>query len=678
MCGIAGAYWNANSKPIHPKVLDCMTDILQHRGPDGRGTYYRTFDNGSGIALGHRRLAIIDLASGQQPLPNEDETLWITFNGEIYNYQALRQSLESRGHRFRTDSDTETIVHLYEDFGPQCVEHLRGMFAFAIWDARQQLVFLARDRLGQKPLVYREDSGQLLFASEIKSILQVRASREVDQDALGQFLTLGYVAHPRSMFCGIKKLPPAHFAIFQHGRLRLERYWEPSLQHESRRSLGELCEMLRAELTEAVRLRLRSDVPIGAFLSGGVDSTTIVGLMQELLPHPAKTFTMGFSEEEYDETLHARQAASHLGTDHHELQVAAASASILPTLTWHFDEPFADSSAIPTFGLAAATRKQVKVALTGDGGDELFAGYPRYQTIQRISNFDRMPKIVRSLLANPVWQLLPGSDGKNGLIAKLRFRMGILRQSADARYINWVAYFRLAMRNELLSPEFQSQLNVHPEDAFLEILQASRRSAGTRAMHCDLQTYLPGDLLTKLDITSMAHGLECRSPFLDHHVVDRSLSIPFHYHVDPAYVKPVLTRTFSDLIPERLKRRRKMGFCVPLNAWFRGPLRSFAHDLLLSGPSSQRGYFRNGFIRSLLNQHMSGNWNHGDRIWNLICLEQWHRDYVDSATPPQPLATVQDHSANSRKTFHDQTHQYNPKDQKNANLEQPPNAVSTV
>ena len=572
MCGIAGAVWVRPSDAIEPELLDRMTDLLRHRGPDGRGTFHQQYETGEGVGLGHRRLAIIDIEGGTQPIYNEDRTVWISFNGEIYNYQELRQDLIRRGHRFRTESDTETIVHLYEQYGERCVEKLRGMFAFAIWDERQRKLLLARDRLGQKPLVYHQTEGRLVFASEIKSILQVpRLSRKVDPEALNQYLTYGYVPHPRTMFEGICKLPPAHFAVYQNGNLSLQRYWQPDWDAESSRPIEDLQEELRDVLYEAIRLRLRSDVPVGAFLSGGVDSSTIVAVMQKLLPHPARTFTMGFPVEKYDESDEAAQMAKHLGTDHQRLQVSSASASLLKTLTWHFDEPFADSSAIPTFELARATAAHVKVALTGDGGDELFCGYPRYRTVERLAPFDRVPNVVQSMIANRLWQGLPGNVGENTWLAKLKFRMAILRQPPQKRYINWLACFDGRRRNELLSASMKERLHEPVNDFLTSAYQGVSRAAGSRAMICDLQTYLPCDLLTKVDITSMAHGLECRSPLMDHRIVELALAIPLRHHLDNNLPKPMLTRTFSDLIPERLIQRGKRGFSVPLDEWFRGP-----------------------------------------------------------------------------------------------------------
>lgn len=635
MCGITGAVWTNSRQSVSPDVLDAMTDVLRHRGPDGRGTMYRQYDSGIGVGLGHRRLAIIDVEGGRQPLCNEDETVWITFNGEIYNYIELRQDLIARGHQFRTDSDTETIVHLYEEYGTDCLEHLRGMFAFAIWDENQRLLFVARDRLGQKPLVYRQVGGQFTFASEIKSLLQIpEFQRTVDYDALNLYLTFGYVPNPHSVFAEVRKLPPAHFAIYQHGQIKLSRYWEPESSLESSLSVEELREQLREELTQAVRMQLRSDVPLGAFLSGGIDSTTIVSVMQQLLLRPAKTFTMGFPVDAYDERKFAKNAAQHLGTDHCELRVDPASIELLPILTWHFDEPFGDSSAMPTYALALGTSAHVKVALTGDGGDELFAGYPRYRTVNQLSAVDRLPDAVKRLCGG-VSNLIPGELGGTSLASRSKLRLSILQQPAATRYLNWVANLSCKLREQLLADGFRKRLSIRPEEILLGAMPLVKqgkvaRAFGSQAMMCDLQTYLPDDLLMKVDITSMAHGLECRSPFMDHKVVELAMAIPFRYHLDRQFPKPMLSRTFQKSIPESILSRPKRGFCVPLDHWFRGPLRGLAHDMLLSGPIAERGYFRPDSLSRLLMQHESGKWNHGEKIWILICLEQWHRDFIDS------------------------------------------------
>ena len=638
MCGITGAVWTTRGEPISPHVLDRMTDVLQHRGPDDRGTYRDICDDGSGVVLGHRRLSIIDLEGGHQPLSNEDGTVWVTFNGEIYNYRELRTELQAAGHNFRTDSDTETIVHLYEHYGDNCLDHLRGMFAFAIWDSRRRRLLLARDRLGQKPLVYHQTAERLVFASEIKSILQVPGvPRTVDPRALDEFLTYVYVPHPRTMFQGICKLPPAHLAVYEHGKLAVRRYWTPDPTREMNRSVEDLREQVHHELDEAVRLRLRSDVPLGAFLSGGIDSTVIVGLMQRNLQQPAKTYTIGFPVEGYDETHFARIAADHLGTDHHEFQVQPDSINILPLLSWHFDEPFADSSAIPTYYVSKITREHVKVALTGDGGDELFAGYPRYQTVQRLGWIDRMPGFVRRLAINSLSNLIPATDREASLASRLRFRMDILRQPPERRYYNWVATFHDWRRRALYSEDFARQLATADPAAFVAkpYLASAGRSPGTQAMHADLATYLPCDLLTKVDVTSMAHGLECRSPMLDHRVVELAMAIPFRLMVSGKGTKPLLTAAMSEIVPRTLRQREKMGFRIPLDHWFRRDLAQLARQIILAPQSLARGYFRPDALQQLFEEHASGRWNHGDRLWTLLCLEQWHRTFIDPAESPE-------------------------------------------
>ena len=432
MCGIAGAAWSSEAAPLLRETLERMTSAIRHRGPDDAGVYFSTGESsGPGAALGFRRLSIIDLSTGHQPLANEDETVWIVFNGEIYNYRELRADLEARGHRFRTNTDTECIVHLYEDLGSECVNRLRGMFAFAIWDDRNKRLMLARDRIGKKPLFYRLDRGQLTFASELKSLLLVPgAPRRLNPRAVDSYLCYQYVPHPDCILQDYHKLPPAHVAVFENGLLSVRRYWRPPYQRGSEAELpvaptspDAWRRELRRVLTEAVRLRMRSDVPLGAFLSGGIDSTIITGLMQELSDRPIHTFSIGFSVKEFDERSFAREAAKHLKTDHHELVVEPNAVEILPKLIWHYDEPFADSSAIPTMYLSQMTRQHVTVALSGDGGDELFAGYPRYQAVRLAAMFDRLPSPIKRLLTAEFWQRLPSGTSKN---SPLRLHSGRL------------------------------------------------------------------------------------------------------------------------------------------------------------------------------------------------------------------------------------------------------------
>lgn len=646
MCGIAGACWTNGGSAVEEATLRRMTAALAHRGPDDEGQFlsaHRTQHSQSGgVALGHRRLSIIDLAGGHQPLSNEDGSVWIAFNGEIYNYRELQPVLESQGHTFRTASDTETIVHLYEQHGPDCVQQLRGMFAFAIWDERNQQLFLARDRLGKKPLIYRHESSRLMFASELKAILQVPGvPRDIDPLTLADYLALQYVPYPKSILKGFSQLPPAHWAIYsaRSGDLKIERYWsppyedQPLLPGESSRPQtdDEWKTRLRETLTEAVRLRLRSDVPLGAFLSGGVDSTIITGLMQQQSSQRIQTFSIGFPVAKFDERAFAREAAQKLGTEHHELIVDPSSAELFQKLIWHYDQPFADSSAIPTMYLSEFTRKHVTVALTGDGGDELFCGYDRYQAVRLASRIDRLPRWFRGSLSHPIWQRLPASVEQKSLRRRIKRFLSVLTQSPERRYLSWISIFDDARRGELLSPDFQRQLGDH--DAAEFIMMAYDRHPRTdivrRTTAVDVETYLPGDILVKVDIASMAYGLECRSPFLDHRVAELAARMPQRLKMRGGQGKLILREVFADLLPESITKRPKMGFGVPLDHWFRHEMRDLVADTLLSQRSLDRGYFRPEAVRRLLDEHLSSQWDHSSRLWCLLVLELWHQKWVD-------------------------------------------------
>ncbi len=643
MCGVTGYVWGTNSPSIGSAEFDRMTDLLQHRGPDGRGVHRIQRTDGSGVLLGHRRLSIIDLAGGKQPLSNEDGTIWITFNGEIYNYRELRPALESAGHRFRTNSDTETIVHLYEQYGEDFVHHLRGMFAIAIWDENLRKLTLVRDRMGQKPLVYYAHEDRLVFASELKSILAAKkVPRHIRLDGIDEYLLYGYIPHPGTIYEGIHKLPPAHMAVFQKGRLQVRRYWNPELQPELGLQSKEVMEKLDAVIDEAVRLRMRSDVPLGAFLSGGIDSTVIVGIMQRHASTPTKTYTIGFPVGGYDESPFAREAADYLGTEHHQLEVQPNSLELIEKLVWHFDEPFADSSAIPTYYVSQMTREHVKVALTGDGGDELFCGYPRYRTVSQLGKFDRLPNALRGILTGPWVDWIPDGPQKS-LRQRLRHRLRILRQPLAKRYVSWMTGFPLARRQQLYNQDFLASVDLNDAGRFLESTFAvPQKEAGIGAMRADLVSYLPCDLLAKVDITSMAHGLECRSPFLDHRVVEAALRIPFSLLSRSGQIKPCLTRTFQRLLPENLKHRPKMGFSVPLDRWFRNDLQSFATETLLASDAFCHSYFSPRAIERLLSEHQSERWAHGDRIWSLLFFELWGKNST-SISHNSPLLSNIEH-----------------------------------
>jgi asparagine synthase (glutamine-hydrolysing) len=661
MCGIAGAAWTSDGEPISPETLARMTAAVAHRGPDDEGTFLSPASperGQAGTALGHRRLSIIDLAGGHQPLSNEDGTVWIVFNGEIYNFAELRGQLESRGHAFRTHCDTETIVHLYEDHGSGCLQHLRGMFAFAIWDERKKSLFFARDRLGQKPLVYREDRGRLLFASELKALLQVPGvPRSLNRRAVDSFLTYQYVPHPDCILEGFHKLPPGHFAVYEDGRLRIERYWSPPFGADVGRIANpsetsatsdagrignpsyrvatprQWREELRGTLTEAVRLRLRSDVPLGSFLSGGIDSTIITGLMQQLSETAVHTFSIGFPVKEFDESTFAKETAAFLGTEHHEFLVEPRALDILPKLIHHYDEPFADSSAIPMMCLSQMTRREVTVALSGDGGDELFAGYDRYRAVRLATRFDRLPGPLRSLIASPMWQKIPASVEQKSFRRRLKRFLAALGEHPERRYLRWVSIFDAARRSQLYTDEFRESLNGHDSTDFLlrAYAECPDRGFTTRTTCADVLTYLPCDILTKVDIASMAYGLECRNPFLDHRVAELAARMPLELKLRGGQGKRILRETFTDLIPPSIARRPKMGFGVPLDHWFRNELRPLLHDTLLSERALSRGHFRPDTVEQLVDEHDTGRWDHSYRLWALLVLELWQQTWLDPA-----------------------------------------------
>lgn len=636
MCGIAGAVWSRAERQIDATVLRAMTDAIRHRGPDDSGEYFSESGE-TRCALGHRRLSIIDLGGGHQPLSNEDQSVWVAFNGEIYNYRELRSQLIAAGHTFHTDTDTEVIVHLYETYGDRCVEHLRGMFAFALWDDRKQRLLLARDRIGQKPLFYRCESDRLLFASELKAILQVPGvPREVDETAIDSYLTYQYVPYPSCILRGFNKLPPAHLATYENGQLNVSRYWQPPYEPEPGESLPELSvdewkRQLRETLTESVRLRMRSDVPIGSFLSGGVDSTIISGLMQSLSDHPIHTFSIGFPVKEFDEREYAREAAAHLGTDHHEYMVEPSALEMLPKLIWHYDEPFSDSSAIPTMSLSEVTRKIVTVALSGDGGDELFAGYPRYRAVDLASRADWFPPSVRSIFAAELWQRIPTSTRQKSFGRRLKRFVAALGQTPERRYLRWIGIFDRESRSSLYTSTFRNSLRSFDFADFLLTAYAHcpSRDFLTRTTCADVLTYLPCDILTKVDIASMCYSLEARSPFLDHHVAELAARMPIELKYRNGLGKRILIETFADLIPESIQKRSKMGFGVPIDHWFRNELKSLVQDTLLCERCYERGYFRPEELNRLVTEHLSNRWDHSYRLWNLICLEHWHRIYID-------------------------------------------------
>lgn len=635
MCGITGALWSRPDRAIVPEQLQEMISAIAHRGPDDAASHYEHFHRDAagdvpGVGLGFRRLSIIDLAGARQPMSNEDRSVWMVFNGEIYNYRTLRRRLEGAGHRFGTDGDGETILHLYEDLGPACFEHLNGMFAVAIWDQRRRRLVLARDRLGQKPLYYAHRDGQLLFASELKCFAGLPGVLEsIDPSAIDEFLTYQYIPHPNTIWQGVFKLPPAHLAVYQDDQLSVRSYWDPQLHRERPLERGEAIEQLRERLTDAVRLRLQADVPVGAFLSGGIDSSLIVALAQQQRTDPIRTFSIGFPIADFDETAFAQQVADSLHTQHTRFEVTPDGVGIIDKLVWHYDEPFGDSSAIPTWYLSELTRREVTVALSGDGGDELFAGYERYRALWLSRALHRCLPLHR-LPGIGLVQRLPDSPRRRSVVRRAKRFLEALGQPTARRYLNWLQIFPEGLRADLYEDSFLEQLpDADPFD-FLD--QAWRRSQGrdviSQASLTDLVTYLPCDLMTKVDIASMAHGLEVRQPLLDYRVVELAASLPVVHKFRRQRGKRLLRDAFGELIPRSIWTRPKMGFGVPIATWFRDELKPMVHDLLLGSDAKCHRYFRPEVVRQLVAQHETQQQNHGYRLWNLLILEKWLRRWT--------------------------------------------------
>ena len=624
MCGITGACWTDSRLAIDQGTLNRMVDVLAHRGPDDRGSHLENLsgDIGSGVALGHRRLSVIDVAGGAQPMSNEDDTVYVVFNGEIYNYLSLRRRLEGTGHRFRTRSDTEVLVHLYEQSGNDAFAQLNGMFAVAIWDRPRQRLVLARDRLGQKPLVYALQDGRLAFASELKSLLQIAdLPRELDATAVDQYLTYQYVPHPRTIFQAAKKLPPAHFAVFEEGRLRSGQYWQPPSEVDAQISEAGAIDQLRELVGDSVRLRMQSDVPLGAFLSGGVDSSLVVSLMQQFSEKRIKTFSIGFPHPEYDESRYARQVARALGTDHNEYIIRPDAVEAIHHLVELFDEPFADSSAIPTWHLSKLAREQVTVVLTGDGGDELFCGYPRYRAVE---SAERMPGGLRQLLSWPLWQRAPTSTRQRSVWRQAKRFAEAASLSPERRYLDWISIFNEPRRAGLYQEDFLTDLSEDPATFLHSAWHQSKHGQQlAAAAYADLITYLPCDLLAKVDMNSMAHGLEARQPLLDHRVVELAMRLPTAMKYRGGRGKRILRKAFHAQIPNRIWRRKKMGFGVPLDHWFRKELRPLTQDILLSKSTRVGQFCRPQAVEQLVREHQQGVFDHSYRLWSLLFFELW-------------------------------------------------------
>ena len=626
MCGFCGIVGDGNPEQRRHQVR-AMAGALIHRGPDDEGFHVE-----DSVALGMRRLAIIDVAGGQQPIANEDETVWVVFNGEIYNHRELRAELERQGHRFRTDCDTEVLVHAYEEYGTDCAAHLAGMFAFALWDRRRRRFYAARDRMGQKPFYYAWDGERLSFGSELKALTRLPDLRtEVDELALHHYLSLQYVPEPWSIYRSVRKLPAAHWLSLEDGKLRIERYWrldfEPKLTFDDREAASEL----RRLLSRAVRRRLMSEVPLGAFLSGGLDSSIIVGLMAEHSRAPVKTFSIGFDFEALNELPHARAVAGRWGTEHHELRVIPERFDdLLPLLVEAFDEPYADSSAFQTWYLARATRRHVTVALNGDGGDECFAGYTRYWLDRYVKPYAMLPRFITQTLAPAFFDRLPepkqAAIEANWVLGLKRLAQ-VARVSPKASIVRWGSYFDEAWKARLYTPERAQRLAaVDTAELLAADFDAARaESFLDRTLAVDLSHYLCGDILVKADRMTMAHSLEGRSPFLDHELLEFVARLPTRLKLQGRQGKVLLREACADLLPPSIQNRPKRGFGAPIESWLRDPLRGIVHDLLLGKDARLLAYFSAQPIAAMVEAHQAGREDHGRRIWALLMLEAWLR-----------------------------------------------------
>lgn len=638
MCGIFGIF-TYSGKEIDASSLKKIAETIVHRGPDEEGFYISEklkigTEKYIKIALGIKRLAIIDLSTGFQPIHNEDKTVWVVSNGEIYNFLQLREELEKKGHKFYTKTDTEVLVHLYEDLGIQLLDKIRGMFAFALCDEKEKKLYLARDRVGKKPLYYTWQNGTFVFASEIKAILQyLDKLPEINFEAIDYFLTYQYIPQPITIFKNIYKLPPASYLIFnQEGKYKINRYWELDFRNKIKISFEEAKQKIKEILTEATKLRLISDVPIGAFLSGGHDSSVIVGLMAKNSSNKVKTFSVGFKEQDFSELKYAKIVARHFDTDHTEIIVEPKMIDILPRLVWYYDQPFADTSIIPTYYVCNVTRKYVKVALNGDGGDENFCGYLRYPALKLASLFpfellgDRFYKTLGNLIP-----LIETTSAKNRLRYFRRF-FTALGEPIAVRQVLWHCFFTNEMKNFIYSNFMKNQIKQDSYSYLIDTVSSAKAyDIIDKISYTDINTYLPEDLLVKMDIASMANSLETRAPFLDHKLLEFTASIPSSWKLKYGFkTKYILKETFKNFLPKQILKRSKQGFGLPIGKWLLDKqVQNYIKEVLLSEKFKSRELFNYKSISYLLEQHFNNKQDHGYRIFALIVLEMWFRVFVD-------------------------------------------------
>ncbi len=622
MCGISGIFEFDRSRTIPVEMVHRMNESIRHRGPDDEGIYVER-----GIGLGHRRLSIIDVAGGHQPISNEDGTIWVLLNGEIYNYPSLSEDLQSRGHKFRTRSDTEAIVHLYEEYGDDCFMRLRGMFAIAIWDGRRNRLLLARDRVGKKPLYYYADNEKAIFGSELKAIVAAgQASLQMDSQAVSDYFSFGYIPAPKTIYRGIRKVLPAHYLVVSEKGIVETPYWQLSFSKVEDRPEQEWGAMLRDKLCEATRIRLMSEVPLGAFLSGGVDSSTVVALMSKVMDRPVTTCSIGFAEEAYNEAPYARQVADQFHTEHHEHMVMPDALAVVDKLAWHYDEPFADSSAIPTYYVSQIARQHVTVALGGDGGDENFAGYRRYLFDHRENQLRKMlPAGIRGAMFEPLGRYYPGLAWAPRMFrAKATFQS--LSRSPLEGYFNSVSVFRPDEKAALFTDDFRHQLGSYDS---MDVCRKYYDEADTtdllsRIQYLDIKTYLPDDILTKVDRASMAVSLELRAPLLDHEFMEMVAAIPSRLKLHGSTGKYIFKKSFESMLPNNILYRPKQGFAIPLAQWLRRELKEVAHKAIIQ---DEDGILDRSYLQKLWKQHQAGTFDRSAYLWSVMMFRKWQQTF---------------------------------------------------
>ncbi len=633
MCGICG-FCFSDKRPVDFDVLVKMTSVLGHRGPDEEG-----YHADAGIALGHRRLSIIDLDTGRQPIHNEDETIYVVFNGEIYNFPELKRGLEEKGHRFYTKTDTEVLVHLYEEMGERCVESLNGMFAFAIWDGRQRKLFLARDRIGIKPLYYALDGHTLSFASELKSLLNAPfVDQGLDLESLGLYLTYDFIPAPYSIFKGIRKLPPGHYLVYRDGQLKEGAYWDLDFKDRwgDKSSEEEICQEIWSRFRKAVRMRLISDVPLGVLLSGGIDSASVIAALREEGIDDIKTFSIGFEDASFDESSFARRAANFFETDHHEeILDPKKLLDILPTVASLLDEPLADASIIPSFLLSQFTRRSVKVALGGDGGDELFAGYPTYQAFRLAQLYTKLPAWLRRNLVERWAMKLPVSFNNMSLDFRVKkFIRGVAYPPVIRNYV-WLGTFPPEEKEGILNKEIRAELGGLDEFSILDSYLNGKNidSLLGKLLFLDMKLYLQEGVLVKVDRASMANSLEVRVPFLDHHFVDLVTGLPEGFKLRGLTTKYIFKKTMRDKLPREIVFRKKKGFGIPVAKWIAGDLRGLFLEVFSEERIKRQGIFDPTAIQGLLEEHLTRRVDNRKKLWNLFIFQLWWDNYGKNCAP---------------------------------------------